>query len=199
MILILGQARTGTSLAAGVLSNLGFCLGYRFDASDAWNPLGNFVDADLGALNHYLYRGARLIGGTYAPESDSMWVVWRDMIANRQAIKDHALLPLLGHMMRLVEMPKLRVIHTTRPLTESTESLTARREDHNREAATRFQADCETLISGFLETYLPPTLTIRFDDAFRNAEEYVRRVAEFVGAECTKEAVAFITPQLRRF
>ena len=199
MILILGQARTGTSLTGGILSKLGISMGQLFDAPDEWNPQGNFVDADLSRLNHYLYRGERLIGGAYASADDPMWRTWREMILSRQAIKDHALLPLLDQFMSVINPADLKVIHTTRSIAESTDSLTARRPDHNRTASIQFQADCQTLIESFLEKYQPATLILEFNDAFRDPAAYVSQIARFVGVPCNQQAIDSITPQLKRF
>ena len=199
MILVLGQARTGTSLTAGVLARLGVCLGQLFEVPDEWNQKGNFVDADISRLNHYLYQGDRLIGGKYAPPVDSMWGVWTKKVQERQAIKDHSLLPLLDHLMKVIDPKEVKVIQTTRNESDSLKSLAARRHDHDEQAAAQFQADCQVLIAEFLEKYNPPTLTLKFEDAISDPVAYAQQIADFVGVPCNQDAIEFISPELRRF
>ena len=101
--------------------------------------------------------------------------------------------------MAVIVRDDLKVILTTRSIVDSTNSLTARRHDHDRTIAAQFQADCETLIRRFLEKYRPSTLTLEFNDAFQDPVGYVRKIADFLGVPFNSQAVQLISLELRRF
>lgn len=189
MIVVIGQARSGTSLAAGVLHYLGVNMGTHFPIIDEWNDKGSFFDIDLHQmLLEFQHHGIDL------PRFEAT-------IKDRKepwGIKDHAILPFLSQL----DLPVTKVILTERPIAESVESLAERRGDGDKESARRYLDGNTADIIAFLADYRGDVLRVPFDcgsGPSADPQAYVQRIADFVGLPVNPEAVAFVSPELRRF
>jgi hypothetical protein len=77
-VVVLGAARSGTSVTAGILEALGVDMG-SIGASKKWNPKGSFEDKDFQRLNKAIFRMVEPSKDYWEPPS------WRQVMDQRAA------------------------------------------------------------------------------------------------------------------
>lgn len=81
-VLILGSGRSGTSMAAGVLSQAGYFMGENLQELDRGNPKGYFEDLEVNRINEDLLaqvtlkRPSGIIGDLFFRSCPHYWLRW---------------------------------------------------------------------------------------------------------------------------
>jgi len=208
-VIILGVARSGTSLIAGILDILGVKLSPD-KVLGSWNPRGEFEDPDFRNINKEIYKS---VGADYYKNppmpgqllfqenkfkdkiqtlvrkksmGKSIWG-WKDPLTS---LTIELFLPYLinPHFIIILRNPidvaKSLVRHAKIDFCE----------------ALKLNFFYNSQIVGFLEKYPSlPKFYISFEDLINNPEKEVKRMADFLGLELTEEKMkkieSFIVPR----
>ncbi len=200
--LVMGTPRSGTSAVAGILHHLGIPMGERiedplvpnrwdFPEADEWNPKGYFQDAGFMNLEDAEFgNGEPLRNNLSAAFLERLEV----LVTSRSRLGDWGLksnrVPFYLPAFRKACGSAVKIITTRRAVERSIASWSARQGGEYGEALIRAAAVKLKSIEA--------DLTLEYDELIDTTTETVRRLAEFVGRTVTPEALAHVTPELRR-
>ncbi len=214
VFLVIGTPRSGTSLVAGILHNLGVHMGLRipdpkepdrwdFGGANEWNPKGFFQCGPLVNLMAGCY-GDDFSEHTNDPLTDEQRIALRRYVLRRESesgdshwgAKDPRLVFCLDEFKESCDSPVM-VIVTERSLSQSIDSWAARSEQTREESERKIRMFADA-ISG-----VTPDMTIRFDDVASPdvavRESVVNDLCELVQCKPTMAALEFADHELRRF
>jgi hypothetical protein len=203
-ILVLGTARTGTSVTAGILHHLGVDLGCEsHDEKPAHNSKGLFrcrlFDSFFDGIHTFYMNtdGSVLQAGTLSIDERTQKV--RDYIKERSTpdvdwgmksvYTQYVLQEFIGHSPH-----PIKLLVTNRDLAKSVESYDKWWPGQSSEFMLSNIAkaiDFRVAASGL------PSLTVNFDDLIDNREKAVTAIAEFIGRPITQEAIDFVDPSMK--
>ncbi|MFH1135089.1 MAG: hypothetical protein V1816_03285 [Pseudomonadota bacterium] len=206
VVIVLGMHRSGSSLAAGILHNLGIDMGPKDDASFD-NPRGFFEDRAFTMTNDFILREA---GGAWdsPPSLDSILAAGRDPRIKRQieavlearrrkgqwGFKDPRTILTLPLYFDRLEDPAFVCTH--RNLLALSASL-EKRNDIPLERALGLALIYEKRRLALLSKYdQAPKVHISYEALLADRRE-VDRLALFVNRPATPEALALVDPVLR--
>ena len=195
-IAIVGPHRSGTSAVAGVVYHLGAFMGNNLYEPSNWNERGYFEDKDIVAIHD------AMIGGKWwKPMVPSVNIAMNKLYAEELhkfrkhelwAIKDPRLCYTL---LRLKEHePGVKVITVHRDPWFAARSLSSRDRFHFKdslEITLQYEANMLIRTKGG-----DNVLRVRYIDLLKHTEVEVERIADFIGADITKEALEFVDPNL---
>lgn len=202
MIIILGLHRSGSSCLAGVLHRLGVYMGSDFRGCE---PDGGYEDRQLSRLceraMRFPYLNPRQSITQFA-ENARGWVVRHNSSAEVVGAK----YPHLCHYVRSLEsLTTLKIVHASRPLEESIQSLIKRsgkRQSHKQlENVQRFLWQQKT---EFLDEYAAKVdgcshYTVEYDQLLNWPRQTISELAEWLGLNCDiADAVTYVKPSKRR-
>jgi hypothetical protein len=177
MLLILGQARSGTSAIAGVLDNLGYNFGKPLQRADHFNPNGYYTNLIFKDLHLKMNKGI-------TPELTEQYKTYVSTFKEPWALKCHAIYPHLNKIGHL--LPITHIIHTYRNPHDSALSLARKRGSADVDNAREFIDSNLLHIQRFVHNY--PTLYINFVE-FEKTAELVYKIADFVKLEPNHKAI----------
>lgn len=213
-VLILGLARSGTSVVTGVLRLLGVDVGAR-DYADKSNPYGSFEDRDFRRLHREIFERARS-GATYwdpptreailslqgqlgpriealvgeKQKGKALWG-WKE---NRGILTIDLFLPYLSnpHLVVIFRNP----LATARSVVRHTE----RHENLDLLGALHLGNIYHEALGHLLTRYREvPQILIEYEDFVRQPREQARNLAQFLGVQPTDEELdeifRFIIPR----
>jgi len=93
----------------------------------------------------------------------------------------------------------VRVIGTSRPLSQSQASYTDRIGEAYKEEAAAFVADSKAMTDAFYASFAGPKMLVDFDSLFDATRETVESIAAFAGVDVTPAAIASVNPNYRRY
>lgn len=211
-VLVLPLPRSGSSMIGGILHHLGIDMGPCVPP-DAANPRGYFEDVRFMGMHRAWSRcetdparvRLRLPPWEPMPSAGDLARYARliGVCAKqpRWGVKDPEFCYYAGYFAAILRQP-IKVIATTRDKVAAAESLGARRHWLS-------PNDCDTIIAEYIDRQslmlhelathgISPALTINYDEALEDPEFIVKLIATYIDLPATAEAVAFVSPQLRR-
>lgn len=208
--LVLGSPRTGTSMVAGLLHDLGVTMGYDLLPADRWNQLGYFEDTTFLALHRVLGFAAteprrRKFGvpSDLPNPDDALRRRYARLCQSRGArnavwgMKDPRTLFLFDLTIEATAGQDVRCLFTRRRFESVVESLCAMFEWPKRDA--REVADLYRRKQRLVEDrWEGPRLVIDYEEALAQPAELVEQVARFVDCDVTVDAKRRIDPRLKR-
>lgn len=203
--IVAGPPRSGTSVTAGILHNLGVHMGlggFMLDNSgDEWNSKGHFADREFHGFT------SRYLTGLDRPRSD--WIPDAEGAAQIAAmIEARASYPKWGikglHSWvaaRVLSRIGLdaRLVVCDRPVEDSKVSFAERTGPLFKEDAPAFVEDTKAAVESLWSAWSGPKLRVMYADIFDATEATVSVVAAFCGQSVTPEALAVVDPNGRRF
>lgn len=213
---VIGSARSGTSLTAGLLHRLGILMGWelepdvpgvrRFDWPDPtpMNPHGFYADAPLENCQDRLWGDRYPMEGT-RPLKDSPHVAEFKRLIRLRCARGVD----WGFKASRIQwmMPELLEVCTddiSFVITKRNESVAAKslhewfpeyKMDRCQEWVRRVAAQTKLILEQYASF---PKIEMPFNDYFMHIEQAVSRLAEFVDRPVTPEALRFFDPTLRR-
>jgi hypothetical protein len=199
---VLGTLRSGTSLAAGILHNLGIPMGIRIDDAndpDRWdfpgadegNPKGYFEDAE------FINFGFDVLGWPLPDANVSLTDKQREKLAEMISyrskagcdwgVKAHAMPWYLNDFLDLC--PSRKIVVCRRDKTQSVASWAAMSKCADAEATRVIGVASRSLNS------IVGDIELNFD----NLANWQKQLAEFCGRELNQSATDFPNPDLVRF
>lgn len=204
--IVLGLPRSGTSICAAILSNLGVNMGTNLQPPNPWNAKGSFEDQDI-VRQHLIGLGNGGLRWAYQMPPQPVTTppqAWTDLINARLALGvpwgfkcSHA--PFFISSI-LSMMPDVKVITTQRLFASSVASLVsvAPWPITAVEATATLTAYKNQLAAALALIPAPQLLTVQFADFFNgNASAVVTSIANFVGLPFAQSAVNWIDPTLQ--
>jgi hypothetical protein len=211
-VLVLPLPRSGSSMVAGILDQLGVDMG-PCRPPDAANPLGYFEDVRFWWLHRYWSRRYETIPGRARLRLPAWDPPLSEVDLRRYArlvraceqrpqwgAKDPEFCYYAARFAALLRRP-FRTIATTRATAAAAASLAAARHftPADGDRVIREYADRQALMLAELESHgIPPALAVDYDAALADPEGTVRRIAAHVDLPVTAAATAFVAPRLRR-
>lgn len=204
---VIGPPRSGNTLIAGILHNCGVPMFPSIDkaiygnAGDTWNPGGHFADADFHSLISQFLTGLDLPSPMWTPDGSTLSTI-QTLVNERSTSPKWGFKGLNSWVGARVlsEMGyDVRLIRTSRDLTQSKASFVERTGEAFKEGAPAFVESVKTLADTFYDAFTGPKLTVSFDAIYDSTQSMVESIAAFAGVTATPDAVAFVNPDWRRF
>lgn len=214
--LVLGCARSGTSVTAGLLHRMGVVMGWELESEDGnprydWpdpiemNPTGFYQDAPIEEALYDIWGNDYPEPGTRAkPEQLGLF---RKLVQMRAA-RGHAAWGIkASHMPWVIEEflevcpDEVRFVFTDRSHDESARSIKKWFDDSTLEECEEWVRKANGQIASVKNDprwSRIPRYTNTFADLYEKTEDTVSDLAAFVGVHVSQEAVAFVDPSLRR-
>lgn len=208
-VIVLGMHRSGTSMTAGILKELGVSMGDRLYPASEWNPKGHYEDLDFLQLNnrilkaaggHYLRPPARAdvrerglafqeqIGSTIRAKQAPLWG-WKEP---RTCLTIELYLPYLNNPYFIVCHRDARAVAAS---LKRRDGLTI---GYGLRLAREYTARIEAF---FRENPGLRRLDLDYQEALDDPEAFVRRIADFLGLAVDearfRNAVAMVLPRRR--
>lgn len=213
---IMGSARSGTSLTAGLLYRLGVLMGWelepdipgvrRFDWPDPtpMNPHGFYADAPLENCQDGLWGDRYPKEGTRPFLSSPHVAEFKRLICLRCArgidwgFKASRIQWMMPELLESCT-DEIHFVVTQRELITSASSLVKWFPEYGLDRCQEWVRRVTAQTQLVLEQYPNfPRIEMPFNDYFENPSVAVQRLAEFVKRPVTQEALAFVDPTLRR-
>lgn len=209
-VVILGNAKGGTSVVAGILHILGIDIGKKFVEADTFNPKGYFEDYDFVNLTDAIFEAAKtnywdfpsrekLLG-----QKDNFDSQIRQLIKKKEknkriwGWKDPWINILIELFLPYLTQPYFIVIFRN-PLATAKSAVTfTKRKQHEfwvKHPITLFHAlklanFYDRIILEFFEKYpKPPRLFIAFEDIIEHPIRETKKIARFLGITLTKQQI----------
>lgn len=204
--IVAGPPRSGTSVTAGILHNLGVPMGLggflKDNIADDWNSRGQFADREF-----YAFCGTRLpllsvASPTWSPDEESSAEI-ADMLSRRMSypkwgIKgphSYAAAPLL-----LAMGLDVRLVVTDRPLEQSQASFVERTGDDLKADGPDWVSQIKDRVEAVWDSWPENRrLRVMHADIYDATEATVTAIAEFCGQAVTQEAIDIVDMSARRF
>jgi hypothetical protein len=204
IVLPLGLRRSGTSLLAEVLHNLGVVMGERFCPQSAeWNPHGSYEDSEFVCVMDDLLRNTTLAKGFITNASSVYEEQLRNFIARRCAnyrvwgVKNFGIQYCLRHF--LLFCPRdVKVVCIRRRFASAVNSWIARTNESLMQTVRRFAGDLYHLEEAYT-AYRGEKMEIHFDDLIGSPETAIRQLAEFCEVPYRAEVAGLVRNDWRRF
>ncbi len=201
-VIVAGLPRSGTSLVAGVLSNLGYWLGDEFLEPGPHNPKGTFNCAKLEEWCDSTFTDFPVSTAEHAISDESVASL-RKLISERLArrvpfgmkcTRIWCAAPLLAELLTV----PAKVVFTSRETSRAVRSWIDAF-DADPTLTFNFYLRAEKSLEFFRQRNPWPSITVSFDDLIDAPSVQVNRIADFLGVPSTQEARNFPEPALRRF
>lgn len=217
--IVMGMARSGTSVTTGLLHRLGVVMGWelelepgqseRFDWPDPqpMNPRGFYQDAPLENALYEIWGDDYPPAGARPGAEDAGHVAEFKRLLRLRAERGH---PRWGfkashtpwvvpEIVETLSDHDLRFVVTNRPSDESIRSMRAWFEDYTRERCEEWCRRVEGQVNAVLAAYPSiPRHTLPFADLHDQTPATVRGLARFAGVPASQAALSFVDPLLRR-
>jgi hypothetical protein len=186
--IVLGTPRSGTSVTAGILSNLGIEFENSLPASPM-NPKGFFQATSLEEL----FEPADLfIPDPYTPIKYDAWALRKALLKPGEwGIKCSK----FAFILQEIAVP-YKLIVTERSIQASIDSWRRWTNDPNAETIIK---NAKIAINRALQLNTVPVLTVNFEDIFENTVQTVTALANFVNKPINQVALDFVDPELNRY
>lgn len=215
--LVLGCARSGTSVTAGLLHRMGVVMGWELESEDGnprydWpdpiemNPTGFYQDAPIEEALYRIWGNDYPEPGTRAPK-DSLGE-FRELVQMRLKRKHPAWGIKASHVPWVIEefleicTDDVRFVFTDRPAGDSAQSIKEWFDDCSmdecNEWVRRANGQVASVANDARWSHIPRH-TMRFNDIYDKTESALEGLAAFVGKSLTADVVKFVDPALRRF
>lgn len=204
--IVAGPPRSGTSVTAGILHNLGVPMGLggfiNDNAPDEWNSRGSFADAEFYRFCLNRLPLLSVASPTWSPDDESSAEITA-MLSPRMAypkwgIKgphSYAAAPLLASMGFDV-----RLIVTDRPLEQSQASFVERTGEPLKADGPDWVARIKARVESLWDTWPEAKrLRVMHADIYDSTKTTVALIAGFCGQAVTQEAIDIVDPSGRRF
>lgn len=175
MIIVTGTGRSGTSMVAGILHNLGVNMGQNALDADYRNPWGHFEDKDIKLLNHKMLKSkitpSEFINKLKSSEKKEPW-----------GIKDPRISELIPYYLEVFKNAKYiwckrRRVNVVKSLMSSYNwSKKDAQKLHDKRLSNLSLLDGQKL------------LVINYE----NKKDIVKKIANFTGMQITQEALHFV-------
>jgi len=213
-VVVIGHARSGTSMVAGILYYMGVDMGKEPNPSSS-NPKGDFEDDDFRDLNREIFSKAKTGSGCWLPptqeEFDKAAPLFREKI--KKLIDSRVNKKLWGwknpwnvmaapYFIPLLDNPHLIfVFRDPSSIARSGVKHTKRYEKLSFEEALQSAVASDRKLTNMVEEYKGslPIHIIKFEDVIKKPEDEVRKMAGFLGIHLTdenfSEVMEFIIPR----
>lgn len=203
--IVAGPPRSGTSVTAGILHNLGVHMGlggFMLDnAGDEWNSRGHFADKEFHAFTMRYLRGLDRPHSDWTPDAEGAAQI-AAMIQERASTPRWGIKGLHSWVAARVLSGiglDVRLIVCDRPVEDSKASFTERTWNEFKPDAPAFVEDTKAAVESLWATWTGPKLRVMHADIFDVTEATVASIAAFCGQPVTPEALAIVDPNGRRF
>lgn len=211
-VVVLGAARSGTSVTAGILEALGVDMG-TVGSSRKWNPKGSFEDKDFQKLNRDIFRMVEQSKSYWDPPTQRQIMEQQSLAASRiQSLvaekssgkslwgwkNPRAVLTMELYLPYLINPHFVTVLRD--PLATAKSSVKHTRGRIDLQQAIRLVDFYGKEIRAFFERHPElPNISLSFEDLVADPKKEAARLAEFLGLELTEDKLAnvykFVIPR----
>lgn len=204
--IVAGPPRSGTSVTAGILHNLGVPMGLggfiSDNAPDEWNSRGHFADKEFHAFVSDYLKGLEFPAEDWQPDEAGAAAI-ASMVAPRLAHSKSGIKGLHSWVAARVLRDAgldVRLIVCDRPVEQSQQSFTERTWQHFKDEAPAFVANTKAAIEALWSVWPEEKrLRVIHADIYDATEATVAAIAAFCGQAVTQEAIDIVDPNGRRF
>lgn len=204
--IVAGPPRSGTSVTAGILHNLGVHMGLGGfmlnNAGDQWNSRGHFADREFHAFTTRYLHGLDRPHPEWTPDTEGA----SQIAAMIEARASHPKWGLKGlHSWVAARVLSgigldVRLIVCDRPVEDSKVSFTERTWEHLKADAPEFVEDAKAAVESLWLTWPEDKrLRVMHANIYDATEATVASIADFCGQSVTQEAINIVDPNGRRF
>lgn len=204
--IVAGPPRSGTSVTAGILHNLGVHMGlggFMLDnAGDEWNSRGHFADREFHGFTSRYLTGLDRPHSDWSPDAEGAAQI-AAMIQARASTPKWGIKGLHSWVAARVLSGiglDVRLIVCDRPVDDSKASFTERTGPAFKDGAPAFVEDTKAAVESLWDSW-PEDKRLRVMHAgiYDSTESTVSAIASFCGQAVTLESLAVVDPNGRRF
>jgi len=184
-IMIVGVGRSGTSVVAGILRQLGFFMGFEFMPAPKANPLGCWEDKELFELNMAFYN--KQINLTQWFSGFVKFKEKREKLDRPWGFKEPNLSLFIPYVIKAI--PNIRFIYCKRNIDAIVRSF-SKLQNWNYKRSYEVVRVRERLIEYYLRNI--PHLTVQYEELIKNKNKVVETIFQYIYEPYKKEAINYI-------
>ena len=207
-VVVIGPARSGTSMVAGILYHMGVDMGQGPNPTPS-NPKGDFEDDDFRSLNREIFSEAKPGSNVWFPpteeEIDGVESVFEEKICKLINARDNNSLWGWKNPWNVMAVPLfipfldnphlIFVFRSPDAIARSGVKHTKRYEKLTVEEAYRSAVDSNEKLAELVDRYKGslPIHVIKFEEVMKSPDGEVKKLSEFLGIELSSEQLDRVT------